>query len=50
MRYSNKLTEYRDNIKALKEIDSLEAVILYDEACRDIASNYIQAGLKSKVG
>ena len=33
-----------------KEIDSLEAVILYDEACRDIASNYIQAGLKSKVG
>ena len=24
MRYSNKLTEYRDNIKALKEIDSLE--------------------------
>ena len=24
MRYSNKLTEYRDNINALKEIDSLE--------------------------
>ncbi len=24
MRYSNKLAEYRDNIKALKEIDSLE--------------------------